>query len=169
MKKEWISHFFEQCAVIAKKSKDPSTKVAAIAVSPKSKWPKGTGFNGFPIGVEDDPQKVPERYEKPEKYLWTCHAEQNLIALAARYGVALEGCVMFCNLQTCVSCTALIIQAGIVEVYCRSDEGTGDWRKDLPVSKTMYREAGVKLYVFDEFGRCLKSSGTESVLPWNND
>ena len=165
MKKEWVAHFFKLCAVTAEKSKDPSTKVGALAVSPRSKWPKGSGFNGFPIGVEDDPAKVPERYEKPEKYFWTAHAEQNLIALAARYGVPLEGCVMFCNLQTCIECTKLIIQAGITAVYCVHDTGTGGWREYLPKARTMFDEAGVQVYVFDEFGKCLPTEGTGD-LPW---
>lgn len=44
--------FFEMCEVISKKSKDPSTKVGCV-INGENNSVISTGFNGFPIGVED--------------------------------------------------------------------------------------------------------------------
>ncbi len=99
------------------------------------------------MGVEDDPDKLPERYYKPGKYIYVCHAEANIIALAARHGVRLDGSTLFVNLQPCVECCKLIIQAGIKEIYCKQDTGTGTWREHWPVVQQMCYEAGVVLNV----------------------
>ena len=142
----WQSYFFDMCDTVSKKSKDLSTKVGAVVVGPE-KNVLGTAFNGLPMGVRDDPKRFPERYSKPDKYLYVSHAEANIIALAARHGVRLEGSMLFVNLHPCVECAKLIIQAGIKEVYCRSDEGTGNWREYLPTVRAMFNEADVILNV----------------------
>lgn len=46
----------------------------------------------------------------------TVHAEQNLIAFAARHGVRLEKATLYCTHQPCLSCAQSIIQAGIERV-----------------------------------------------------
>ena len=47
----------------------------------------------------------------------TIHAEPNLIAHAARRGVSIDGGTVFLTHSPCMSCAALMIQAGIQEVY----------------------------------------------------
>lgn len=158
LNKDWIIYFFNMCDTVAQKSKDP-TKVGAVVIGPE-KNVLGTAFNGFPMGVYDDPELEKERYEKPEKYDWTCHAEANIVALAARHGVRLEGATMFVNLQTCLECTKLLIQSGIKEIYCKFDEGTGEWREKLPRAIHMCKEAHVHVYAFDEFGKFHEGAGT---------
>lgn len=155
LNKEWIHYFFDLCDTVARKSKDPSTKVGAVVIGPE-KQVLGTAFNGFPMGVVDHLKRL----GKPEKYDWTCHAEANIVALAARHGVRLEGATLFCNLQTCLECTKLLIQAGIKEIYCRFDEGTGEWREKIPKAIGMCQEAGVQVYAFDEFGKFHEGAGT---------
>lgn len=44
------------------------------------------------------------------------HAEQNLIARAAKRGISICGGTVFSTLSPCKHCTALMIQCGIVEV-----------------------------------------------------
>ena len=85
-KNSWDDFFFDMCQVVSAKSKDPSTKVGAVIVNSGNSI-ISTGFNGFPIGIDDH---VESRYERPEKYLWTCHAEENAIAFAARNGALVE-------------------------------------------------------------------------------
>lgn len=46
----------------------------------------------------------------------TIHAEQNLIAHAARRGVSINGCKVFVTHSPCEKCTTLMIQSGISEV-----------------------------------------------------
>jgi dCMP deaminase len=47
----------------------------------------------------------------------TTHAEANLIAYAARYGIATDGAHLYCTLSPCTVCARSIISAGITRVY----------------------------------------------------
>ena len=58
------------------RSKDRSTKVGAVAID-DNYCLKGSGYNGFPRGTNDD---LDSRHERPLKYRWTVHAEMNVIA-----------------------------------------------------------------------------------------
>jgi len=162
MRNSWISYFFVLCDAVSTKSKDPTTKVGAVVIGTE-KQVLGTAFNGLPMGVYDNPTPDMDylnRYSKEKKYDYTCHAEANIIALAARHGTRLEEATLFVNLHPCCECTKLIIQAGIKEVYCKFDEGSGAWREKIPLAIEMCREAGVKVFVFDGYGRPYKDKGT---------
>ena len=143
----WINFFFEVCDVISKKSKDPSTKVGCVIANSGNSI-LSTGYNGFPIGVDD---KISQRYERPEKYSWTSHAEENAIAFAARNGVSLNGATLYVNrMQPCTRCTRLIIQAGIKKVYVLQDvsnETIERWKEDNEIADKMMKEAGVELKI----------------------
>ena len=70
LSKRWILYFLKIARTIAEQSKDPSTKVGAVIVSP-DKQIISTGYNGFPVGVDD----APERYEdRPTKLKMVVHA-----------------------------------------------------------------------------------------------
>lgn len=56
------------------------------------------------------------------------HAEQNVIAFAARHGVVTEGCTLYITLAPCPDCSKLIAAAGITTVvyhheYDRNSSG----------------------------------------------
>lgn len=143
----WINFFFEVCDVISKKSKDPSTKVGCVIANSGNSI-LSTGYNGFPIGVDDE---ISQRYERPEKYSWTSHAEENAIAFAARNGVSLNGATLYVNrMQPCTRCTRLIIQAGIKKVYVMQDvpdDTAIRWKEDNDIAYTMMKEAGVEIVI----------------------
>lgn len=44
------------------------------------------------------------------------HAETNAIAFAARAGVSVEGCTMYCSMSPCINCAKVIVNSGIKEV-----------------------------------------------------
>lgn len=46
----------------------------------------------------------------------SCHAETNAIAFAARSGVAVEGCTMYCTMSPCINCVKVIVNSGIKEL-----------------------------------------------------
>ena len=46
----------------------------------------------------------------------TVHAEAGAISFAAREGLAVEGCTLYCTHAPCLECAKLIINAGIVRV-----------------------------------------------------
>ena len=49
------------------------------------------------------------------------HAEQNVIAFAAKNGVSTDGCTMYTTLAPCNDCSKLLAAAGIKEVFYLED------------------------------------------------
>lgn len=116
------------------KSKD-STKVGAVAVAPARNILE-TGFNGLPRGVEDRA----ERMVRPAKYLWTGHAEENLVAHAARE--RLEGSTVYVTHLCCARCARMLINAGVAKIVFGEGK-TSMPPEEFEVATTMFREAGI--------------------------
>ena len=45
------------------------------------------------------------------------HAEANAIAMAARYGIAIDGATLYTTDQPCFGCAKELLQAGVVKVF----------------------------------------------------
>ncbi len=103
--------FLGLCQYIADQwSKDPSTKVGCVIVDP---WNHivATGYNGFPVGIED----TEERYnDRKVKYELVVHAEANALVNAV---IPVRECILYTSLAPCIECSKLIIQAGISMVH----------------------------------------------------
>jgi dCMP deaminase len=121
-------------------SKDPSTKVGAVAV--RDRRILAVGFNGLPIGVHDDPLRYQDR---ERKLLMTVHAEANVVADAANRGVTLDGCTLYVTHPPCPHCFGLIIQAGIGKVfYPPADRDfLARWAEQIKITREMCLESGV--------------------------
>lgn len=135
----WNDYLMGFARHAALKSKD-STKVGAALVGPEGEV-RLTGFNGPPKGVTDSA----ERFERPTKYLFASHAEANLIAFAAREGIATKGCTIYTTHHPCAACARTLIQAGIEHVFYATETfGSGsEMTRELEAAKTMFAEAGV--------------------------
>lgn len=136
---KWTQRFLDLAKTVAGWSKDPSTQVGAVAVG-SSKQILETGFNGLPRGVQD----LPERMERPAKYTWTAHAEENLVAHAARK--QLEGSTVYVTHLCCNACARMLINAGVARVV------VGDGQTSMPAevfeaARTMFEESGVQLEI----------------------
>lgn len=144
----WDDFFFDICQVISSKSKDNSTKVGAVIVNSGHSI-ISTGFNGFPIGVDDT---ISSRYDRPEKYLWTCHAEENAIAFAARNGISTNDATLYSNrMPSCSRCSRLALQAGIrtFKVLCDVDQSTLErWSEENKIVIQMVKEANASMTIF---------------------
>lgn len=137
MSPKWIQRFLDVAKTVASWSKDPNTHVGAVAVS-DARAVLETGFNGLPRGVND----LPERMERPAKYLWTGHAEENLVAHAARPRLA--GSTVFITHLCCSRCARLLINAGVAKIVC--DAGTTSMPdEEFRVAIQALQEAGVEL------------------------
>lgn len=129
---------------VSEASKDPSTKVGCVIVGPDREL-RSAGYNGLPRGVDD----LRERMERPAKYLWTSHAEENAVAQAARVGVSMMGCKAYITHAPCCRCARMLIQAGIKEVLV--GPGTTSMPEDeFAVAQIMFSEAGVSFRVLKE-------------------
>jgi len=134
---KWVHRFMEIARLAASWSKD-TTKVGAVARN-DDRLVLGTGYNGLPRGVQD----LPERMERPAKYLWTAHAEENLVAQAARQ--VLAGSTVSVTHMCCARCARSLINAGVKRVEFDGKGTTSMPPEEFEVAKVMFQEAGVEL------------------------
>jgi dCMP deaminase len=139
---KWNSRFLEISNLVSTWSKDTRTKVGAVIVSGRN--PISLGFNGFPVGCDDN---VKERYETPQKYFWTQHAEANSITQAAKNGQKTDGCDMYVNLFPCANCAGMIVNAGIKRVFCENEPDFNHerWGESWKIAFTIFTEAKVDI------------------------
>jgi len=148
---DWDSYLMSLAYFVAQKSKDPSTHIGAVLIGYEHEI-ISTGYNGMPVHVNDD---VPERNERPEKYLWYEHAERNAIYQAARNGIKTRGRTMYTIGTPCADCARAIIQAGIYEVVVdkRWDEryvgADTKWAEQAKRVRVMFMESGVDLRTYE--------------------
>lgn len=134
---KWTGRFLDLAQYIAGWSKD-QTQVGAVAIDPSSKRILELGFNGIPRGVQD----LQTRMDRPAKYKFMCHAEQNLVAHAARS--VLQGSVVYVTHAPCCDCAKLLINAGVAKVVY----GAGQTKMNpemFTAAATMFAEAGVEV------------------------
>jgi len=131
---------------VASMSKDPSTKVGALALDANLNV-QVTGYNGFPRGVADTEERLCNR---ETKLSFTSHAEANVVAQAAYLGVSLRvSTVLVSSLFPCVECSKLIAQAGVRRVIApRIKEGR--WKESNELARTIFQECGVEVVEIDE-------------------
>ena len=147
---KWDDYFINLCYEVAKKSKDPSTKVGAIIVYPDNGI-CSTGFNGFARGVKEDDQ---ERWENREiKYPMVVHGEVNSILNAARHGHNVSGCKIYVPWHPCSACANAIVQSGIGEVIM-----DGNFKEDLKLMKRWAKEHELAKIIFCEGGVNVRKS-----------
>ena len=135
----WDKRFLKVAAEVATWSKDPSTKVGAIAV--KDKKVIAQGYNGFPKGIKD----LSDRYNDREiKYKYIVHAEMNVIYNAAENGVSLRGSNMYVyGLPACSDCARGIIQVGVKRVIMPKQGIPDKWKESWEMTVNMFDEANV--------------------------
>ncbi len=135
----WHRRFLELARHFASWSKDPSTQVGAVIVNDKRQV-LGHGYNGFPRGVDDSPERYNDR---PTKYAHVVHAELNAILNTGDRN-ALEGSTLYCTHFPCGECAKAIIQAGIKAVFVPRDSRLCRWAEGHEVADTMFEEAGIE-------------------------
>lgn len=135
----WDEYFMGVAVLSSLRSKDPSTQVGACIVNTDHKI-VGVGYNGFPIGVDDDDIPWEREGEWLEtKYPYVCHAELNAILNAISSN--LKECTLYVGLFPCNECAKAIIQSGIKEVVFLSDKYSE--ADNTKASKLMFDKTGV--------------------------
>lgn len=101
-------YFMEVVASTAKRSTCTRHQVGAVLV--RDNRIVATGYNGVL------PNVPPLQGLDAEGNSHTVHAEANIIAFCAKYGIATEGCTLYISLSPCEKCSELIVQAGISRI-----------------------------------------------------
>lgn len=152
----WDEYFMGIALLSAERSKDPSTQVGACIVSENNKI-LSTGYNGMPIGCNDDEMPWEREAEKPNdtKYPFVCHAELNAI-LNIPSLIDNKNAKIYVALFPCNECAKAIIQSGIKEIIYACDKYA---QTDAVIaSKMMLDRAGVKYRKYESKGKKLTLS-----------
>ena len=139
----WKKKYLALAKHVASWSKDPRTKVGAVAVGEVGQI-LATGYNGFPRNIRDTEDRL---FDRELKYKYVVHAEQNCIYNATHNGISLQGATLFVSgLHVCRECAKGIIQVGITRVVVDKNEIVReDWIQSLLEAKEILEEAGVEL------------------------
>lgn len=143
---KWDLRFLSLAREISKWSKDPSTRCGAVIVD-SSKRIVSLGYNGFPLKVNDDPDRYIDR---DLKYQLVVHAEMN--ALLFSRGLT-DNCTIYTYpIPVCIRCCVHVIQAKIHRVVSiRLDkEREIRWGKDMELASEIMEEAGVSISLYSE-------------------
>jgi dCMP deaminase len=136
---DWDQRFLYQAATVAARSKDPSTKVGAVAVRDRREL--ATGYNGFAQHIRDTPARLSDR---ETRLSLTVHAEANLVADAARRGACMHGATIYVYpLMTCAGCAALLINSGAARVVVPDFFEPMRWKASFDLARIQFEEAGV--------------------------
>ena len=102
------------------------------------------GYNGFAKGVAD----LACRWERPIKYDYVIHAEENAILKAvAALGRDTSACVMFCTHKPCHKCMSKIAQVGIKRVYYKNKHD------DSAITDIIADETETELVLWEDYMR----------------
>jgi dCMP deaminase len=148
---KWDRHFIHLALLHAEMSKDPSTIVGSVIVAPDREI-LSMGFNGFPRGILDSPERLNDR---ETKYKIVVHAEMNAILAAARNGIRLKDSTLYVAAVTrhgnlwgrppCSRCLVEILQAGITEIISIPQVVVPiRWEEDNDLSYKLIKESGIK-------------------------
>jgi dCMP deaminase len=141
---KWDRRYLGLAKYYSQFSKDPSTKVGAVVVDLDNRV-AGMGYNGFPEGIADTPERLNNR---ELKYKLVLHAEVNAILDAGDRARASTLYVWpsFALPPVCNECCKIAIAAGVMEIVGfegGDDERAARWKDSISISKVLCEEAGI--------------------------
>ena len=129
--RNWDMHFMGKAQMNAAMSTCRSRHVGAVATIDRRQLVDG--FNGNIPGAVHCDEGGCERCENKAfsqgEDLLRCvcvHAEQNIVAWAARSRTCLEGATVYSTTHPCADCLKLLIMAGVTEIVYRDDYAEGE-------------------------------------------
>lgn len=141
---KWDRRFLDMAKHPKSWSKDPSTQVGALLVSPDRRTII-PGYNGFPSRMSDAPSLYADRAVKYSRIL---HAEENAV-INARQSV--DGFTLYSPVPPCTHCALIAIQAGVsvCVVEKPSDDIMSRWGESIKMARQFFAEAGVEYREID--------------------
>lgn len=111
--------FIKTALLLAEESQYVSLKVGAVIV--KDKRIISMGYNGTVQNTINCADALKEElYELDKHSEWSdsheIHAEMNALMFAAKHGLSVDGCTLYCTHEPCDHCLKNIIQSGIKKV-----------------------------------------------------
>lgn len=145
----WDEYFIGLVDEIAKRATCDRGMSGAIVV--KDKRILCTGYVGSPPGLPHCDEVghllkkvIDEDGTTRQHCVRTIHAEQNAISQAAKYGIPLNGTILYCTMEPCRVCAMLILSVGIQKVVAKRRYHAGQDTRDL------FKDAGIELVVMED-------------------
>jgi len=145
----WDEYFLEMVEMVGSRGTCDRGRSGAILV--KDKRILATGYVGSPIGIAHCDEVGHEMHTLTREdgttsrhCLRTAHSELNVIANAARFGVAIEGATLYCKMVPCYTCAKTIINAGIQRVVALKDYHA------TKQTKNIFKKAGIRLEIINK-------------------
>lgn len=133
----------EMARLLAKRSTCTRRQVGALAAIEGRVL--ATGYNGVPSGQTHCIDRGHCVTGEDGGCRDSVHAEANLVAFAAKYGIALRGATVYTTCAPCIDCAKLLINAGIAQVVY------GEPYRD-PKGLVLLGSSGVKVQWYREEG-----------------
>jgi len=123
MKLTWDEYFLNIAQAVARRSNCTRRQIGALVVLEGRIV--STGYNGTPRGVKNCNEGGCARCAGDAASgtaldtCWCSHAEENTITQAAYHGISVKRGTLYTTMSPCITCSKLIINAGIEVVkYC---------------------------------------------------
>lgn len=145
---ERVEYFMGIAVAVRRRANCMGNRVGAVLVL--NRRIVATGYNGTPENMDNCLDGGCHRCANRDKYptgtgydLCICvHAEQNALLAAARFGIAVEGAVLYSTMRPCFGCTKEMLQAKIKGSLLSSRLGASRSRQTgrvCPASDTFSR------------------------------
>lgn len=131
----WDDYFMALAEQISRRSPDPSTKHGCVLVDQDNRV-ISTGYNGPVAGLPNE--IVP--LDRPAKYDWFVHAEDNAVAFAR---CDLRGATAYVTGAPCAGCFRRFLQVGVVRIVYGGRESACINDSERAACRVMARELGV--------------------------
>ena len=136
------TYFMSIAELVKKRSTCIKQHVGAVLV--KDSYIISTGYNGAPRGLPHCSEQTCLRQTlgslEKSHLCRGVHAEQNTIIQAAIHGVSTENSTVYSTHFPCMSCTKILINAGVKEIVY-----TRDYDLDNEITMNMIRDAGIRV------------------------
>ena len=136
----WDDYFMGICDQVGGRSTCMRRHVGAVVV--RDRRILATGYNGTPAGLAHCEEVGCLRETlgivsgSNHELCRGIHAEQNAVIQAAKYGISIDGSMLYTSHQPCILCAKILINAGIREIVYHFP-----YPDDL--ARSMLEEAGV--------------------------
>ena len=119
---DWDRYFMGIAEAVAKRSKDPSTKVGCVIVG-ENYEPISFGYNGFVAGCDESYMT----FERPYKDMLSIHAEMNALIFAQR---DIKNSRIYVTNAPCDNCLKHLLQAKVKEIVFDKFDTNGGFMTD---------------------------------------
>jgi len=152
----WDEYFLDLADAVSKRATCDRGRSGCVIV--RDKRILVTGYVGSPAGFahcdevgHEIKKTIHDDGSVSEHCVRTVHAEQNAICQAAKLGVSIDGSTVYCRMTPCRTCAMLLINCGIIRVYCERKYQSGE------ESEKMFKKVGIKIeYKFNEVQKYAK-------------